>query len=64
MEGQVTVAHTAQAKAEREASSLRDSVKSLKDVWARDLAAVKEDRKRADEKSRKSVADAVSRPRI
>lgn len=59
MESQVNTARIAQQKAERESGSLRDSVKSLKDVWARDLKTVRDEMKRSEEKSRKEVDDAV-----
>lgn len=59
MTAQLGEAQTNQARAEREATSLRESVKSLRDVWARELKAVREEWKRGEEKGRKEREDAV-----
>lgn len=60
MASQLADAQATQHKAEREANSLRDSVKSLKDVWARDLKGVKEEMRNAQEKGRLDMENAVS----
>ena len=60
MSSQLTDAQAAQSKAESESSSLRESVKSLKGVWARDLKAAREEIKKADEKGRRDLIEAVS----
>jgi len=53
MTAQLLDAQASQAKAEREAVSLRDSVKSLRDVWAREIKTVREEWKQGTEKERK-----------
>lgn len=59
MTSQLADAQATQHKAEREANSLRDSVKSLKDVWARDLKGVKEDMRNAQVKGKADMENAV-----
>jgi len=59
MTSQLSDAQASQHKAEREANSLRDSVKSLKDVWARELKGVKEDMRNAQEKAKVDLDKAV-----
>lgn len=49
-----------QQRSEREAVSLRDSVKSLRGVWAREVRAVREEMKRSEEKGREEREEAVS----
>ncbi|WWD17638.1 hypothetical protein CI109_102079 [Kwoniella shandongensis] len=58
MTAQLTEAQAGQAKAERECSSLRESVKSLRDVWAREVKSVKEEWKRGEEKGRREREEA------
>ncbi|WVQ82513.1 hypothetical protein IAT38_004642 [Cryptococcus sp. DSM 104549] len=53
MNAQVAEAQASQARSERECAALRDSVKSLRDVWAREMRGVKEDWKRGEEKNRR-----------
>lgn len=59
MTAQVADAQAAQIKAEREANSLRDGVRSLRDVWAREVKGVKDAMKRSEEKSKADIAAAV-----
>lgn len=63
MTSQLADAQAAQLKADREASSLRDGVKSLRDSWTRELKAVRDEVKQAEEKGRNDTAAAVSRGR-
>jgi hypothetical protein len=63
MTSQLADAQAAQLKADREASSLRDGVKSLRDAWTRELKAVRDEVKQAEEKGRDDTAAAVSRGR-
>ncbi|KAK1925705.1 hypothetical protein DB88DRAFT_208250 [Papiliotrema laurentii] len=58
MSAQLADAQAAQAKAESESHSLKDSVKSLKGVWARELKAAREEIRKAEEKGRKDLEDA------
>lgn len=60
MTTQMSDAQAAQHKAERECNSLRDSVKSLRDAWAREVKAVREEVKRNEERNKKEREDAVS----
>lgn len=60
MSAQLADAQAAQAKAESESHSLKDSVKSLKGVWARELKTAREEIRKAEEKGRKDLEDAVS----
>lgn len=57
---QVAEAHLAQHKAESECNSLRDAVRSLRDVWAREVKGVKEEYKRGSERERAEREEAVS----
>jgi F0F1-type ATP synthase membrane subunit b/b' len=57
---QLGEAQTAQAKAEREATSLRESVKSLRDVWAKEVRGVREEVKKGEERWRSERTVAVS----
>ncbi|WVQ97461.1 hypothetical protein IAU59_004574 [Kwoniella sp. CBS 9459] len=58
MTAQLTEAQAGQAKAERECASLRDSVRSLRDVWAREVKSVREEWKRGEEKGKKEREEA------
>jgi hypothetical protein len=59
MAAQLTDAQSNQARAEREATSLREGVKSLRDVWARDIKSVREEWKKGEEKARAEREEAV-----
>ncbi|WRT64392.1 uncharacterized protein IL334_001324 [Kwoniella shivajii] len=58
MTSQLTEAQGGQAKAERECVALRDSVKSLRDVWAREVKMVKDEWKKGEEKGKKEREEA------
>ncbi|KAK4689456.1 hypothetical protein P7C73_g619, partial [Tremellales sp. Uapishka_1] len=58
MSTQVLEAQAAQAKAERESNSLRDSVKSLRDVWGREIKTVRDEWKRSEEKGKREREEA------
>ena len=60
MTAQVADAQSTQLRAEREANSLRDAVRSLRDVWAREVKGVKDAMAREKEKSQAEIAAAVS----
>jgi len=60
MNVQVTDAHAAQNRAEREANSLKDSLKSLREVWTREVKDVKDTMKQTEEKSKIDIVAAVS----
>lgn len=60
MTAQVADAHTTQLRAEREANSLRDAVRSLREVWAREVKGVKDAMARTEENSQAKIAAAVS----
>lgn len=60
MTTQLKEAQLSQQRSEREAVSLRDSVKSLRDVWAREVRAVREEMKRSEEKGQQEREEAVS----
>ena len=62
MQTQLAEAQASQVRAEREAGSLRDSVKSLRDVWGREVKSVREEWRRSEEKGRKEREEAVSIP--
>ncbi|ORY29368.1 hypothetical protein BCR39DRAFT_175626 [Naematelia encephala] len=58
MTSQLTDSQVSQARAEREERALRESVKSLRDVWTREVKAVREEVKRTEEKGRKEREEA------
>nr|XP_019007424.1 uncharacterized protein I206_07876 [Kwoniella pini CBS 10737]OCF46205.1 hypothetical protein I206_07876 [Kwoniella pini CBS 10737] len=58
MTSQLTEAQAGQAKSERECVALRESVKSLRDVWAREVKSVRDEWKRGEEKGRKDREEA------
>ncbi|KAK8866156.1 hypothetical protein IAR55_001307 [Kwoniella newhampshirensis] len=58
MTAQLTEAQAGQAKAERECASLRESVKSLRDVWAREVKSVREEWKRGEERGKREREEA------
>ncbi|WVR06095.1 hypothetical protein IAU60_003123 [Kwoniella sp. DSM 27419] len=58
---QLTEAQAGQAKAERECAALRDSVRSLRDVWAREVKSVREESRRGEEKGKKDREEAQQR---
>ncbi len=62
MSVQLIEAQTSQARAEREAGSLRESVRSLRDVWGREVRGVREEWRRGEERGRREREDAVGRP--
>jgi urease accessory protein UreF len=57
---QLTDAQSAQNKAEREANSFRDSLKSLREMWTREVKEVKDAMKQTEDKSKIDTAAAVS----
>nr|XP_019049505.1 hypothetical protein I302_03294 [Kwoniella bestiolae CBS 10118]OCF28435.1 hypothetical protein I302_03294 [Kwoniella bestiolae CBS 10118] len=58
MTSQLTEAQAGQAKAERECVALRESVKSLRDVWAREIKGVRDEWKKGEEKGKKEREEA------
>ncbi|WWC86491.1 uncharacterized protein L201_001368 [Kwoniella dendrophila CBS 6074] len=58
MTTQLTEAQAGQAKAERECVALRESVKSLRDVWAREVKSVRDEWKKGEEKGKKEREEA------
>ena len=60
MSAQLSEAQNNQARAEREAESLREGVRSLKELWAREMTAVREEWKRGEERGRREREEAVS----
>ncbi|KAK6905964.1 hypothetical protein I203_106799 [Kwoniella mangroviensis CBS 8507] len=58
MTSQLTEAQAGQAKAERECVALRESVKSLRDVWAREVKSVRDEWKKGEEKGKKEREEA------
>lgn len=52
MTAEVTEAQQAQQRAESECNSLRDSVRSLREVWAREVKTTRQDWKRDMESER------------
>lgn len=60
MTAQVTEATFAQTKSDKECASLKDSVRSLRDAWAREMKAVKEEYKRSTEREKHDREEAVS----
>lgn len=60
MTAQVAEAQHAQARAEREAASLREAVKSLRDVWAREVRVVREEWRDGKERQEREREEAVS----
>lgn len=59
MSAQLTESQTSQVKAEKEASSLRESVKSLREVWTRELKGVREEWRKGEEQGRRERDEAV-----
>lgn len=59
MTQQMNDARVEKTKAERECVSLRDGVKSLRDVWAREVKALKEEMRRKEEEDKKEMEEAV-----
>ena len=59
MSAQMEDAVAARQKADSEATSLRESVKSLKIVWAREMRTVRDEIVNAEEKGKKDLEDAV-----
>jgi len=59
MTSQLGEAQHAQARAEREAASLREGVKSLRDVWVREVKTVKEDWRNGKERLEREREEAV-----
>ena len=60
MTTQLKEAQLAKMKAESESNALRDGVKSLREGWAREVKAIKEEMRSAQEASRKERDDTVS----
>lgn len=58
MKQQMNDARVEKTKAERECVSLRDGVKSLRDVWAREVKALKEEIRRKEEGDKKEMEEA------
>ncbi|OWZ28536.1 hypothetical protein C356_06373 [Cryptococcus neoformans c45] len=58
MTQQMNDARMEKTKAERECVSLRDGLKSLRDVWAREVKALKEEIRRKEEEDKKEVEEA------
>ncbi|OXG73625.1 hypothetical protein C349_06489 [Cryptococcus neoformans var. grubii Br795] len=58
MTQQMNDARMEKTKAERECVSLRDGLKSLRDVWAREVKALKEVIRRKEEEDKKEVEEA------
>nr|XP_018267413.1 uncharacterized protein I303_01399 [Kwoniella dejecticola CBS 10117]OBR89571.1 hypothetical protein I303_01399 [Kwoniella dejecticola CBS 10117] len=58
MTTQLTEAQAGQAKSERECVALRESVKSLRDVWAREVKSVRDEWKKGEEKGKKEREEA------
>jgi hypothetical protein len=59
MTAQLAESQSAQIKAERECNSLKDSVRSLREAWSRDLRGVRDEWKRGEERNRKEREEAV-----
>lgn len=59
MTQQMNDAIVEKTKAERECVSLRDGVKSLRDVWAREVKALKEEMRRKEEEDKEEMEEAV-----
>ena len=59
MSAQLSESQNNQARAEREAENLREGVRSLKEVWAREMMAVREEWKRGEERGRREREEAV-----
>lgn len=62
MTAQLQEASISQKQAERECVSLRDGVKSLRDAWAREIKAVKDEWKKGVERERQEREEAVCFP--
>lgn len=60
MTQQLVEAQEKQTKAESECGSLRDSVRSLKDVWGREVRGLKEEMRKGEERWRGGKEEAVS----
>lgn len=60
MTAQVTEATFAQTKADRECTSLKESVKSLRDAWGREMKLVREEWRKGQDKERQERDEAVS----
>lgn len=58
MTQQMNDARVEKTKAERECVSLRDGVKSLRDVWAREVKTLKEEMRRKEEEDKKEMEEA------
>ncbi|CAD6587762.1 MAG: hypothetical protein TREMPRED_004849 [Tremellales sp. Tagirdzhanova-0007] len=58
MSAQLSESQNNQARAEREAENLREGVRSLKEVWAREMMAVREEWKRGEERGRREREEA------
>ncbi|KIR97302.1 hypothetical protein L804_05484 [Cryptococcus deuterogattii 2001/935-1] len=58
MTQQMNDARVEKTKAERECVSLRDGVKSLRDVWAREVKALTEEMRRKEEEDKKEMEEA------
>jgi hypothetical protein len=59
MTAQVTEATFAQTKSDKECASLKDSVRSLREAWAREMKAVKDEWKSGQERERLEREEAV-----
>lgn len=60
MTAQVTEATFAQTKADKECSSLKDSVRSLRDAWGREMKGVRDEWRKGQEKEKLEREEAVS----
>ncbi|GFZ46046.1 hypothetical protein JCM24511_04292 [Saitozyma sp. JCM 24511] len=58
MTAQLAESQSAQIKAERECNSLKDSVRSLREAWSRELRGVRDEWKRGEERNRKEREEA------
>lgn len=59
MTAQLAESQSAQIRAERECNSLKDSVRSLREAWSRELRGVRDEWKRGEERNRKEREEAV-----
>lgn len=60
MSAQLVEAQERQARADRECGAMRDGIKSLKEVWGREVRGLKEDVKKREEESRSEKEEMVS----
>lgn len=60
MTAQVTEATFAQTKSDKECAALKDSVRSLREAWAREMKAVRDEWRKNTEREVKEREEAVS----